>query len=116
LEVILKTPSTLKIKIRSNNQVKWNKIVTCFVTATFFLGVATILNGADQPLVETSQTSDQTTLKSDVTSPPKAIASAYFPKRSHQFEPVVEGIKVTHDFVVQNKGNDILKIRDVRTG
>jgi hypothetical protein len=96
--------------------VKWNKIVTCFVTATFFWGVATILNGADQPSVKTSQANDQTTQNSDATSSPKAIASAYFPEPSHQFEPVVEGIKVTHNFVVQNKGNSVLKIRDVRTG
>jgi hypothetical protein len=96
--------------------VKWNKIGTCLITATFFLGAATILKGAEQPLVNTVQTANQTVLESSEKTTQKATAAVYFPERSHMFEPVVEGIKVTHDFVMQNKGNDVLKIRDVRTG
>ena len=95
---------------------KWIKIGTCLITATFFLGTATILTEADQSLVNTVQTTNQTVLKSSEKPPPKTIAAVYFPELSHKFESVVEGIKITHDFVVQNKGNDVLKIRDVRTG
>ena len=95
---------------------KWNKIITCFITTAFFVGAAAILTGADQPSVNTAQTEKQITLKSGEKTTPKAIASVYFPELSHKFEPVVEGVKVTHDFVVQNKGNDVLKIHNVKTG
>ena len=40
---------------------------------------------------------------------------AYLPSASFEFEPVVEGKEVVHDFVIQNKGAGDLKIQNVRT-
>jgi hypothetical protein len=43
---------------------------------------------------------------------PKAVA----PTESHDFGTVLEGNDVLHDFVIQNKGDAPLDIKDVRTG
>jgi hypothetical protein len=36
-------------------------------------------------------------------------------KTQHSFEPVVDGTKVSHDFVVRNEGDAVLKILKVKT-
>lgn len=41
--------------------------------------------------------------------------SAFFPATSYEFEPVVDGTKVLHDFIVQNRGTVPLKIEKVKT-
>jgi len=41
---------------------------------------------------------------------------AVVPNSLFQFDPVVEGMMVTHDFIIQNKGQAELKITKVRTG
>jgi len=43
---------------------------------------------------------------------PKAVA----PTESYDFGTVLEGNDVLHDFVIQNKGDAPLDIKDVRTG
>jgi hypothetical protein len=40
---------------------------------------------------------------------------AHLPALRYEFEPVMEGREVTHDFVVQNKGSATLEIQKVRT-
>lgn len=35
---------------------------------------------------------------------------------SFSFEPVVDGALVSHDFVVRNEGDEVLKINKVKTG
>ena len=42
--------------------------------------------------------------------------SAYFPESSYEFEPVLDGAKIVHDFVIQNKGTATLKVDRVKTG
>lgn len=42
--------------------------------------------------------------------------SLYVPEPLFQFEPVVSGQKVTHDYIVQNKGTAELEITSVKTG
>jgi hypothetical protein len=44
------------------------------------------------------------------------VPLAVLPTRSHVFEPVPDGVKVQHDFVMQNKGNTPLHISRVKTG
>ena len=39
-----------------------------------------------------------------------------FPETRYTFDPVADGVYVTHDFVVHNKGDGLLKINRVRTG
>ena len=41
---------------------------------------------------------------------------AFFPQTLYEFNPVLDGAKVVHEFVVQNKGNATLDIERVRTG
>ena len=42
--------------------------------------------------------------------------SAFIPDSRYTFSPVLDGTKVTHGFVVQNKGDTPLKIENVRPG
>jgi hypothetical protein len=43
-------------------------------------------------------------------------ASVFFPQKVFEFQPVIDGVKVIHDFVVMNTGSVPLLISDVRTG
>jgi hypothetical protein len=47
---------------------------------------------------------------------PAPGASVFFPEKAFEFQPVIEGAKVIHDFVVMNRGSAPLVISDVRTG
>jgi len=42
--------------------------------------------------------------------------SAFIPMNKFEFEPVIEGAEVIHDFIVQNKGTGVLNIDKVKTG
>jgi len=42
--------------------------------------------------------------------------SAVLPERQYNFGPVIEGTRITHDFVIQNKGSVPLKIVRVKPG
>jgi hypothetical protein len=41
---------------------------------------------------------------------------AFFPQTLYEFSPVLDGAKVVHEFVVQNKGGAPLNIERVKTG
>lgn len=41
---------------------------------------------------------------------------ASIPERNFEFEPVVDGVKVLHDFVIKNEGGTALDITRVKTG
>jgi len=45
-----------------------------------------------------------------------AQPSVFFPATSYDFSPVLEGNKVMHEFVIQNKGNAPLIVERVKTG
>jgi hypothetical protein len=38
------------------------------------------------------------------------------PETQFTFQPVVEGAEVVHDFVILNKGPDVLSVLNVKTG
>jgi len=42
--------------------------------------------------------------------------SAFFPRDKYKFNAVIDGAEVTHDFIIQNKGDAPLIIKDVKTG
>jgi hypothetical protein len=42
--------------------------------------------------------------------------SVFLPATSHEFAAVLEGTKVVHDFIIQNKGTAELKVEQVKTG
>lgn len=51
--------------------------------------------------------------------PPTPAAESpglFIPQRSFEFQPVVDGAKVVHDFAILNKGAAPLVIEKVRTG
>ena len=43
-------------------------------------------------------------------------ASAYLPVDNYEFDPVVEGAEIDHQFIIQNKGTAPLNIEKVKTG
>jgi hypothetical protein len=43
-------------------------------------------------------------------------ASVFFPETAFEFQPVIDGVKVVHDFILMNKGSAELVISNVRTG
>ncbi len=44
------------------------------------------------------------------------VPSAFVPGVSFEHPTVAEGVEITHDFVIQNKGTAPLNIKKVRTG
>jgi len=45
-----------------------------------------------------------------------ATAIAVMPELKYEFEPVVDGAEVVHDFLVKNAGEATLAIHQVKTG
>ena len=41
---------------------------------------------------------------------------AVFPQTTHTFEPVLDGDVVMHSFVLQNRGDAVLDVQEVKTG
>lgn len=52
----------------------------------------------------------------DQDSSPAAFPVIHIPESTYEFQSVVEGANVVHDFVIQNKGTAILDITKVRPG
>jgi hypothetical protein len=46
----------------------------------------------------------------------QSTPSAVFPETSYEFPGVLDGAKVVHEFVIQNKGTAPLKVEKVKTG
>ncbi len=46
----------------------------------------------------------------------QAKPAAFFPETRYEFSAVLDGTKVVHDFVIQNKGTATLKVERVKTG
>ena len=46
----------------------------------------------------------------------QSAPSAVFPETSYEFSGVLDGAKVVHEFVIQNKGTATLKVERVKTG
>ena len=49
-------------------------------------------------------------------STPQPSPTAVFPETSYEFPAVLDGAKVVHEFVIQNKGTAPLKVERVKTG
>lgn len=46
----------------------------------------------------------------------QSAPTAVFPETSYEFSGVLDGAKVVHEFVIQNKGSAPLKVEKVKTG
>lgn len=84
--------------------------------------------------ISTAQTTDGSNPTTDSSTPPKVESQptpssqpvqsevqpnqplAFVPKAEYEFSPVVEGVEVTYDFIIQNKGTAPLIIDNVKTG
>ncbi len=69
----------------------------------------------------TAGASDQATGKEATGQTPPAVAAtatpdAVLPELKFEFDPVVDGTEVTHDFAIQNAGKEPLAITQVKTG
>jgi hypothetical protein len=60
--------------------------------------------------------SDAAQSDSDPSTTPAKAPSAFLPVTQWEFEPVVDGASVVHDFVIRNKGDAPLNISRVKTG
>ncbi|XPS84379.1 uncharacterized protein Dvar_23970 [Desulfosarcina variabilis str. Montpellier] len=74
------------------------KYLGLFVLMVFFL-----LGSMGQALVAADMSTD---------TPPDAV----FPQVTYEFEKVVDGTVVTHNFAVKNTGKGVLEISRVKTG
>ncbi|MBT7086231.1 MAG: hypothetical protein HN931_08675 [Desulfobacterales bacterium] len=44
----------------------------------------------------------------------KGTPSAVIVSSKYEFPPVFEGVRVVHDFIIQNKGSAVLEIKSVK--
>jgi hypothetical protein len=72
------------------------KRLSIFLSVIFVLSIGSVVFGASQ------QTSPS--------------PSAFVPESRYTFPTVLDGVEVTHDFIIQNKGDAELKIEKVKTG
>ena len=77
------------------------RLLTFFIAIALGAGFTVPLSAADQPAA----------LPGSAGSP-----AVFFAEKVFEFQPVVDGVKVVHDFVVMNKGTTPLLIENVRTG
>ncbi|MCP4691395.1 MAG: DUF1573 domain-containing protein [Desulfobacterales bacterium] len=77
------------------------RTIIALIAAVGVLGWASMAICADAP----------TGAAKDATGP-----AVYFPAKIFEFQPVLGGKEVVHDFVVRNKGDAELKIEKVKTG
>ena len=77
------------------------RMLVFFIAIALCAGYSVPLSASDQP----------TPVPGSAGSP-----AVFFPEKVFEFQPVVDGAKVVHDFVVLNKGTTLLLIENVRTG
>lgn len=81
-----------------------NRIIKVFVCSLLlYLCVVSPSFSADTD----AQSKDSSAVKS---------ASVFFPEPVFEFDSAIDGSDVVHDFVIMNKGTDILKVDKVKTG
>ena len=52
----------------------------------------------------------------DISAQEETEPTAFYPETLYEFTPVLDGSKVVHEFVIQNKGTAMLKVEKVKTG
>jgi hypothetical protein len=73
--------------------------------------------GSSKPLDDKNTPAEQVqNQRIEIVKIKNSFAVAVLPVKNYKFEPVVDGVQVRYDFVVQNKGTALLHITKVRTG
>jgi hypothetical protein len=94
-------------KVQGRYQNRGENSVTTKRTLVFFIAIALCAGFTVPP----SASGQSTPLPGSAGSP-----AVFFTEKVFEFQPVVDGVKVVHDFVVMNKGTTLLLIENVRTG
>ena len=87
------------------------------MTIFLLIGAGMICMFALAPRISAGQTQ-----KSQIASSDKpadggtAVPEAVFPQKQYEFAPVMDGVEVKHDFIVENHGKAPLIIQNVRPG
>jgi len=63
-----------------------------------------------------SVSSDPIVFKLEAQTQEMVVPAVFIPEPVFEFEPVVDGAEIVHDFIIQNQGNGLLLITDIRTG
>ena len=66
--------------------------------------------------VDISDGGNQKNTRIEIVKTRQGIPIADFPSVRYQFEPVVDGIEVRHDYIIRNTGTAELLIKEVKTG
>ncbi len=93
--------------------VKYNIKAACCVILILLLTAVGAETGRSEE--NTPQKPENAAAQEGLKSQPKNGPIAFFPETSHKFEPIVEGLKATHDFIVENRGGSLLVIKRVET-
>ncbi len=86
---------------------KLNAIVVVLAAVILWLSCPAGLSLASEP-----QKSDAS---SDQGATAKLLPKAVFLQTRYQFEPVMEGTEIKHDFVIENHGKGLLEIKEVNS-
>lgn len=99
---------------RNRSQIIFNWLVAQGVEAG---RISPLGYGSTRPLVEKkpNQGAAQNT-RIEIVKTREGFPVAEFPSTSFQFEPVVDGMDVRHEYVVRNTGTAELLIKEVKTG
>lgn len=99
---------------RRRSQTIFNWLVAQGVEAS---RISPVGYGSARPLVE-KETKDETVKNAriEIVKTKEGYPVAEFSSTRHQFEPVVDGMEVRHDYVVRNTGTAELLIKEVKTG
>ena len=73
------------------------------------------LGGPEQTIQKASPKPPAQTERVEIVKIVLKLPAVYLPASRYEFDPVLEGQEVTHDFVIQNKGDGPLKVQKVKT-
>jgi hypothetical protein len=89
--------------------------IYAFITTMLFFSGPRLLSAADPASDAHGTVKEQSSSKEMKKAAVQATPRVHFSESKHEFEPVVEGVKVMHDFVIQNQGSAVLRIDKVKT-
>ena len=76
----------------------------------------TVFSGCENGTAATKKIQEPVVIAKKTTQSVQATPVIVIPEATYEFPTVVDGIKVTHDYLIENKGDADLEIRRVRTG
>jgi len=93
----------------------------CAYVFIFFIGCQNGASSSDKVsepkkvVKQTPETLKPETAVKKTPEPANGKPSIFIPEDSFEFPPTVDGIKITHDYIIKNKGDSDLEITRVKT-